>query len=173
MYYKGSIELLKRKNRLGIVGARSIGDYPDLVEKAKDFVASKLVNNTVIISGLALGSDTIAHQTTLDNNGKTISFIPSSLEEILPPSNQNLAREIVKAGGLLVSTYQNPINGRELYGALDYRNKLIVMYNHEIIVLAADKGSGTALTIKAAEEYGVPVSFFDTPMIRERFDFGS
>lgn len=54
---------------------------------------------------MALGCDTVAHSTCIDNNGKTIAVLPSTIDNIYPSENKEIAEKIVKNGGLLVSEY--------------------------------------------------------------------
>lgn len=60
----------------------------------------------VIVSGLALGIDGIAHQAALDAGGTTTAILPTSLEAIYPYSHRSLAERIVQAGGVLITEYR-------------------------------------------------------------------
>ena len=62
-------------------------------------------NGLVIVSGLALGCDEMAHKACLESNGKTIAILLSKLGKIYPAKNRSLAREIVSRGRLLISEY--------------------------------------------------------------------
>ena len=87
--------------RLSVVGSRKVSAYGrTTTEQLVKAVASKGV---VIISGLALGVDSIAHNAALSVRGKTIAVLPCGLENIYPSSHFHLAKDILASGGALVS----------------------------------------------------------------------
>lgn len=102
LYYKGDISLLSKKSIL-IIGTRHPNS--DFIEKGIKATSYFAERDYVVVSGLALGCDSIAHQACLDVGGKTIAVLPSSCDNIQPTSNRQLANKIVSSGGLLISEY--------------------------------------------------------------------
>lgn len=99
LYCKGNLELLNSKC-VAVIGTRgntNIGET--IASKTVDLLVE---NNFTIVSGLAKGIDTIAHRTALINKGKTIAILPL-IDTIYPAENKQLADEILKNNGLLIS----------------------------------------------------------------------
>ena len=108
LFYRGDISLLNLNNKnIAVIGLLN----PDNdIEKIEQEVVAELVKNgATIISGLALGCDSIAHKQALYSKGQTVAILPSSLDNILPSSNRKLANEIIKTGGLLITEYYEDI----------------------------------------------------------------
>ncbi len=161
LFYKGDISLIKRAaGNVAVIGLLT----PSLqIEEDEREVVRKLVGQgKCIVSGLALGCDTIGHRETLDFAGKTVAFLSSPLTEVNPPSNRPLADEIVKRGGLIVSEYfRGAHSKREFIGRYAERDRLQAMFA-EAVVLAASysqkdygKDSGSRFAMGKAVEYGV------------------
>ena len=92
------------KRAVAVVGSRDMTERGrKLTEK---FVKVLVKNKITIVSGLARGIDTTAHQTALDNGGRTIAVIGSGLDIIYPPENKKLSEEITK-NGAVVSGFPN------------------------------------------------------------------
>ena len=162
LFYKGDISLIKRAaGNVAVIGLLT----PSLqIEEDEREVVRKLVGQgKCIVSGLALGCDTIGHRETLDCGGKTVAFLSSPLTEVNPPSNRPLADEIVKRGGLIVSEYSRGAHSkREFIGRYAERDRLQAMFA-EAVVLAASysqkdygRDSGSRFAMGKALEYGVP-----------------
>lgn len=99
LYCKGNIELLT-SNCIAVIGTRNntiTGEK--IASKTVEFLVK---NGFTIVSGLAKGIDTIAHKSTLENEGKTIAIIPL-IDTIYPAENKKLAEEILLNDGLLIS----------------------------------------------------------------------
>ena len=100
LFCKGDTSLLEQANNVAVVGTRKNTALGELItRKTVDFLCS---NNYAIVSGLAYGIDTIAHDQTLKNHGKTISVLVD-VENIHPKTNTALANKIVDEGGLLLA----------------------------------------------------------------------
>ena len=161
LFYKGDISLIRRSaGNVAVIGLLTPSQQ---IEKDEREVVRKLVGQgKCIVSGLALGCDTIGHCETLDCGGKTVAFLSSPLTEVNPPSNRPLADEIVKRGGLLVSEYfRGAHSKREFIGRYAERDRLQAMFA-EAVVLAASysqkdygKDSGSRFAMGKAIEYGI------------------
>jgi DNA processing protein len=149
LYVKGDPQVLKNQS-LAVVGSRKFSNYG--VRSTKKLVSEILqVSNLAIISGLALGIDSIAHKTTLENNGTTIGVLACGLDSVYPVSNKNLADEIIKSGGAIISE-QAPgtLALKHLFPA---RNRIIAGLSLGTLVVEAAKESGALITAYEALEY--------------------
>lgn len=151
LYFKGNLNLLSKKC-LAVVGARDHSGYGSLV--IKKILSPLVVKNLVIISGLALGIDTLAHKKSLENNSLTVAVLGSSLENsnIYPMQNKNLAENIIKNNGLLISEF--PLNTKARKENFPRRNRLISGLSQAVLVIEAKKRSGSLITATYALEQG-------------------
>ena len=164
LFYRGDISLLKATNKnIAVIGLLN----PDSdIEKIEQEVVSELVENgATIVSGLALGCDSIAHMQTLRSNGKTIAILPSPLSKILPAKNIELANEIVRKNGLLITEYYADAKSKmEFGGRYQERDRLQALFSDFIILSASyaknDQGndSGSRLAIKYALNYSISIA---------------
>lgn len=162
LFYRGDLSLLKANNKnITVIGLIN----PDkAIEKIEQEVVAELVkHDATIISGLALGCDSIAHRQTLRSNGKTVAILPSPLNNILPATNIELANEIVKNNGLLITEYyENAKSKMELGGRYQERDRLQALFSDGIILSASyaknDQGndSGSRLAMEYALNYSIP-----------------
>lgn len=104
LFYKGDLSILKMPS-VAIIGTR---DCAPGARKAGLFLAKSFAQRGFsIVSGLAIGCDTAAHEGTLAaKNGKTIAFLAHGLDTIYPKQNLALAEDILQQGGLLLSEYE-------------------------------------------------------------------
>jgi DNA processing protein len=160
LFYKGDLSLLKpEKKAVAVIGHLNPDEN---IKVAEDFVVDKLVEKgAVIVSGLALGCDTIAHEQALKSGGKTVAILPSPISSVLPDDNAELADEIVKNGGLLISEYYKPAAGMELPGRFVKRDRLQAMFS-DCVILAASyaenkegNDSGSRHALEKSKKYGI------------------
>jgi DNA processing protein len=148
IYSKGDIP----EYRLGIaiVGTRKPTSYGKQVTA---MLTERLAERgAVIISGLAHGIDTIAHQSTLRVGGKTIAVMACGLDQIYPAANRKLAEAILQAEGAIIGEYHPgtpPLQHRFLE-----RNRLVSGLSDIVIVTEASLRSGTMNTVAHALEQG-------------------
>ena len=152
LYVKGNKEILNEFS-LAMIGCRENSTYGKQVAHA---IAKGLAKHkTTTISGLARGIDSISHKATLQAGGKTIAVIGSGLDIIYPYENNNLAKEIVKTGGAIVSEY--PLGTKPEKMNFPARNRIISALSSGVIVIEAKKKSGTMTTVDFALEQGKTV----------------
>ncbi|HVI69048.1 MAG TPA: DNA-processing protein DprA [Magnetospirillaceae bacterium] len=138
---------------LAVIGTRKPTVYGQEVAYRLAFELAK--RGVVIVSGLALGTDSIAHKAALDAGGITIAVMPGGLDEIYPRSNVGLARRIVQTGGALISEYAP---GAQPYQSnFVARNRIVAALASGILVVEAAAKSGTMHTAGFALDFGKPV----------------
>lgn len=102
LFCNGDIHCL-RNNKLTVIGTREPTEHGIVI--AKRVTEWFVKKGWAIVSGLALGIDSIAHSTCLDSGGKTIAVLAHGLEKIYPAKNKELAKRIIDNGGLLITEY--------------------------------------------------------------------
>lgn len=144
LFYYGDISLIKDyKKNISIIGKRRNSAYG---RKATEYYAGRLSVDYPIVSGLARGIDAIAHETTLNKDGRTIAVLGSGIELCYPPDNLDLYLRIKNdPNSLLISEYPN--NTMPDPSHFPERNRLIAAFSRLIIVTEADLHSGTSITV--------------------------
>lgn len=104
LYVVGNLDNLQNNPCLSVVGSRKVTPYGKSV--TDNLVNTVAAHGITIISGLALGVDTIAHRAALDSGSTTVAVLPCGLDKIYPASNLQLARRILENNGALISEYQ-------------------------------------------------------------------
>lgn len=147
LYCIGNKELLYEES-FGIVGSRNITSYG--IKNCKYFSKEFALRDIPVVSGMARGTDTIAHKTALNYCGKTIAVLGTGLENIFPPENEELFKRIINNGGLVVSEYENHIGpSKERFPE---RNRIVSALSEGILVIEAAILSGTAITARYAQK---------------------
>ena len=150
LYTVGNKELLKEKNTIAIIGSRNYTEYG---KKATEYFSYNLAKvGITIVSGLAKGIDSFSHIGALSAKGKTIAVIGSGLNKIYPKENIELARQIVKRGGLIISEY--PLGTEPKPNHFPERNRIISGLSKGVIVTEAREKSGALITVDFALEQG-------------------
>jgi len=148
LYYRG--ELNPAEQRLAIVGTRRCSDYGKQValEIAGDLAEAGLT----IVSGLAPGIDTFAHQATVERNKRTIAVLGTGIDEksIYPQENLKLAEKILETGGCLISEYPPGTQGKNF--TFPQRNRIISGLSLGVLVVEAKEGSGALITADYASK---------------------
>lgn len=156
--YRGEIDLLKNIDKnIAIVGC--LTTYGDIVQRERKIVADLVGSDLNIVSGLASGCDTIAHQACIEKCGKTIAFLPTPLNSVYPRDNKILADEIVRSGGLIITEYvAKPKNRSETIKRFIERDRLQAMFSKAVVLIASFKkgegDSGSRHAMQKAKEYG-------------------
>jgi DNA processing protein len=135
---------------IGIIGARRTTHYG--TESAKKLAYQLAYAGLTVISGLARGIDTAAHQGALAAKGRTIAVIGSGLAKLYPPENAVLAEKIRGGNGAIVSEFSMEIEpDRQTF---PMRNRIISGWSHGILVVEAGLNSGALITAAQALEQG-------------------
>lgn len=145
IYVEGDSGLLK-KDSIAIVGTRKCSKYGK--ECTQKFATLLAKENITIVSGLALGIDTIAHYYSMQEIGKTIAVIGSGFNHIYPEENRYLAEQILQNGGCIVSEYppEEPMN--KAY--FPKRNRIISGLAMGVLIIEGRYRSGSMITARYA-----------------------
>ena len=148
-------------NNVAVIGLLNPSQEIEVIER--EVVAGLVKQGSVIVSGLALGCDSIAHLQTLDINGKTVAILPCPLNDIMPAKNRSLAERIATHRGLLISEYLTAAKSKmELGGRYQERDRLQALFSDSIVLTASyaknDVGndSGSRLAMGYAKDYSIP-----------------
>jgi DNA processing protein len=138
---------------IAVVGSRRMSSYGMRITQklVTDLVKKKIT----IVSGLARGIDTVAHQTTLEAKGRTIAVLGSGLENIYPPENKSLVEKIIKGHGAVVSEF--PPNQLPAANNFPARNRIIAGLSLGTLVIEGAIKSGSLITARWAAEQGKEV----------------
>lgn len=152
LYYEGDISLIYNiKDNISVVGSRDCSSYGKGITEN---IVSNLCKKYVIVSGMANGIDSIAHQSSLDNHGKTIAVLGCGTNICFPNNNLKLMNQIKKEG-LVISEY--PPNTPPLTFRFPQRNRIIAGLGNSLLVTEAKIKSGTAITVNYALSMGKEV----------------
>jgi len=154
IYVKGEIENYSfLENYIAVVGTRTPTSYG---ERATKDITSQLVNsNFIIVSGMALGIDKIAHELALIADGKTIAVLGCGVDIIYPQSNRDIYENILENKGLIISEF--PPGHLVQKGLFIARNRLISGLSRGVVVIEGSKDSGALITARYAAEQGKEV----------------
>ncbi len=159
LFVKGEIRA-DEETAIAIVGTRAPTEYGKLT--TEKLASALCVRGLTIVSGLARGIDTVAHQAALKSGGRTIAVLGSGLDNIYPPENRRLAQEMAPHGAIIseyfFGTKPDAVN-------FPRRNRLISGLTFGTLVVEAGETSGALITAQAALEQGrevfaVPGSIF-------------
>lgn len=153
LFVEGDLEPLLERPCVGIVGSRKVTTYGRQVTAS--FARELAAQGVIVVSGLALGVDSTAHQAALDGGGGTIAVLPGSVEDVYPASHRQLARDIIRQGGALVSEY--PKGTATLRPNFVARNQIIAGLSDVLLVTEAALKSGSLHTARFALEQGKDV----------------
>jgi len=148
LYLKGKTELLNTKS-VAVVGTRRPTRYG--VKVAKDFTREFALSGLTVVSGMARGIDTIAHQTALEAEAPTIAVMGCGLDICYPAENRALKERIEKEG-LAVSEY--PLSERAQAFHFPERNRIISGLSLGVFIPEATLRSGSLITARLAVEQG-------------------
>lgn len=137
------------RHSIGVVGSRQSTFYG--TEYAKRFSYRLASHGLTIISGLARGIDTAAHQGALAAQGRTVAVIGSGLGYMYPPENKVLAERIAQNGAVLSEfPFESPPNPQ----TFPYRNRIVAGWSTDLLVVEAGEKSGALITANLALEQG-------------------
>ncbi len=144
-------ELTERdQHAIGVIGSRRTTHYG--TESCEEISYQLAYAGLTVVSGLARGIDTAAHQGALAAKGRTIAVIGSGLSKLYPPENAALSEKIAGGNGAVVSEFSMEIEpDRQTF---PMRNRIISGWSHGILVVEAGLNSGALITASQALEQG-------------------
>jgi DNA processing protein len=134
---------------VAIVGTRRASVYGR--EVAHSLSRDLAGSGVTVVSGLALGVDTVAHKSAVENDGRTIAVLGSGVDQIYPPENRGLAQQIAEHGAI-ISEY--PLGTRADANNFPPRNRIISGLSRGVVIVEAGERSGALITAKFAAEQG-------------------
>ena len=152
LYYRGQVQLEENqgiKPLVGIVGTRHPSDYGR--RWTRKISAALARNGFTIVSGLAEGIDTEAHQACLEAGGRTIAVLGTGVDIVYPSRNQDLYQQILAQGLVLSEFSSSTLPDRAHFPR---RNRIIAGISRAILVMEAPTKSGALITARFANEFG-------------------
>jgi len=149
LYVRGNLDWGEAET-IAIVGARKPTPYGIQITTQ---LGEAIANYCIIVSGLAYGIDSLAHQAAVKKGAKTVAVLGSGIDDmsIYPPTNRELAWEILRNGGALISEY--PAGTPPLPHQFPQRNRIIAGLSCKVVVVEGGEGSGALITAKLALDY--------------------
>ena len=136
LYTAGDTRLLQKSPRISVVGSREASQNG--VQQARLIAEAIIEHGGVVVSGLAKGIDTAAHQAAIEVGGNTIAVLGTPLEDFYPRENQPLQQRIMREH-LAVSQFAH----RAGRGAFPMRNRTMALISHATLIVEAGETSGT------------------------------
>lgn len=161
IYVRGDYSILHRLC-FAVVGSREISEYgKQVIQK----IIPPLAREFVIVSGMALGSDSVAHSAAVAAGRPTIAVLGCGVDSasVYPTAHADLQTRIIAGGGCMVSEYPSGTRARPEY--FPARNRIVAGLSSGVLITEAAKDSGTMITARLALDYGrdvfvVPGSIF-------------
>lgn len=141
IYAIGNLNLLN-EFCISVVGARVCEEDSKKFTQEISYGLAK--DNVVIVSGLAYGIDSVAHESALKANGKTIAVLGGGFDDIYPKENIKLYNEIIEKGGLVISEYE-PDEPPLRHHFLE-RNRIVAALSNGVVLIEAKENSGSITT---------------------------
>ena len=152
LYYVGDLSVVNEPS-VAIVGTRKADSYGKKV--AKKISSDLVAHGITVVSGCAEGIDRCAHEGAVENGGRTVSILGTSLEKDYPSGSGKLKRKIIDCGGAVVSEYA-PGTGTAPW-LFPVRNRLVVGMSDSVVIVQSPKKSGAMITAGIACDCGKDV----------------
>ncbi|PTC17129.1 DNA-processing protein DprA [Pseudomonas baetica] len=149
LFLQGNSQLLNKKS-VAVIGTREPTEHGKIIaQRITEYVVGQ---GWVIVSGLAIGCDAIAHRQALDSGGGTVAVLAHGLQMIAPRQNQELARDIVSKGGLLVSEFAFGVKASGPNFVI--RDKTQAGLSSGVIMIQSDLKGGSLHASRSAIKFG-------------------
>lgn len=160
LFCKGMTEILKNKLCIAIVGTRKCSKYG--IEVARFLSRELSIIGFTIVSGMAIGIDRIAHETALNENGRSIGVLGTGIDIEYPPENKDLFKYMLEKGCLVTEFFPSVGPLKQNFPA---RNRIISGISTGVIIVEAGEKSGAVITARTAvkenrEVFAVPGNIF-------------
>ncbi len=138
LFVAGDLGLLQAGPRVSVIGTRK--PSPLGIKRAGQLCRALVERQVIVVSGLALGIDTVAHQAAIRLKGRTIAVLGTSLDQVYPKSNEALQKTIIEHH-LAVSQFPSGYPGKP--ANFPMRNRTMALISHATVIVEAGEGSGT------------------------------
>ena len=152
LYVWGEI-LPRDRHAISVVGSRRTTTYG--VNATRKLTYQLAHAGFTIVSGLARGIDTAAHESALAAKGRTIAVVGSGLARLYPPENLTLAEKIADGNGAVISEF--PLHKAPDKQTFPMRNRIVAAWCQAVLVTECPAWSGSLITANLASEYGKPI----------------
>ena len=150
LYYRGTFPDTTSYCTIGVVGTRTMTDYGR--DMAYSLGAGLASGGAVVVSGLALGADSMAMVGAMDADGVTVGVLGCGVDVVYPPAHRPLYEQVLAHGGCILSEY--PPLSRPLGFHFPVRNRIISGLSDGVVVVEADSKSGALITARHAVYQG-------------------
>ncbi len=159
LYVRGDPAVCYKEGTVAIVGSRNTREpYESAIRR---FATVAVRNGKVVVSGFAIGADSMGHCAAVDAGGHTICVMPCGLDKVFPPENRRLWEELIAyQGAVFVSEFGFGLRASSLL--LRKRNKLIVSFAQGILVAQSSLTGGAMNAYRFGREQNKPVATFRT-----------
>lgn len=161
LYVWGKI-LPRDKHAISVVGSRRSTTYGTTATKKLTYQLAHA--GFTIVSGLARGIDTTAHEAALAAKARTIAVVGSGLARLYPPENLTLAEKIADGNGAVISEF--PLHKAPDKQTFPMRNRIVAAWCQAVLVTECPAWSGSLITANLASEYGKPIFAVPGPIDR-------
>ena len=161
LFVRGSLDS-NGADSVAMVGSRDASEQA--ADAAREVAAALADAGTTIVSGLARGVDTAAHQGALDVGGRTTAVVGTGIDVVFPPENRHLIERIVRSGAVVS---QFPPGLRPSKTSFPVRNAVIAGLSSASVVIEAEELSGTRIEMDYTLEFNRPVLLW-APVLGKR-----
>ena len=148
LFVRGNFGALSAERAIAIVGTREPTEFGEAV--ARRSAATSVNEGFAIVSGLAHGCDTFAHEACVEAKGVGIAVLAHGLDHVYPVANSGLAEQLIDRGGCLVSEY--PIGAKPFRTSFAERDRIQSGLSDGVLVIETGVVGGTMHTVRFATE---------------------
>ena len=152
LFYKGDADLNASKV-IAIIGTRNHTEYGK--QQTEKLVKELLSQNILVVSGMAFGIDAIAHKSAFKNDLATVGVLGHGLDQIYPPDHSNLAKDMLKHGGGLLTEFRS--NTKPDKHNFPTRNRIVAGMSDATVVIETGEKGGSMITAELANGYNKDV----------------
>lgn len=164
LYVRGDPAMWRGTGSVAVVGSRATRQ--PYAEGARKFASVAARKGMVIVSGFAVGADTIAHTAAFDAGGRTVCVMPCGLDQVFPPENRDLWKRLLSySEAVFVSEFRFGLRASSL--TLRKRNKLIVAFSQGVFVAQSVIDGGAMNAYRCGREQRKPVATFSADGSKE------
>jgi DNA processing protein len=138
LFVAGDENLCVNFSKVSVIGTRQVSEMG--IKRTRDLVNMLVKRDVVIVSGLALGVDSCAHEAAIKAGGKTIAVLGTPLDQFYPKENEKLQRKIMDEH-LAISQF--PVGSTVQKKNFPIRNRTMALISHATVIIEAGEGSGT------------------------------